>query len=128
MRPFTVNGDVWRVVLVEPSDPRLVDRLGFKSLGTTDPETRTVHLSSEMKPPLLDRVMLHEAAHAVTISHGLLGALRERLPPEHWVWAEEWACHLVETYGLEASELASEALGRPVCVRGFCYGRSEDGV
>lgn len=106
--------------MVNPGDPRLVDRQGFKTLGTTDPATMTIHLSDEMEPPLLDRVMLHEAAHAVTISYGLLDALRDRLPPQYWVWAEEWACHLVEAYGMEASQLASEALGRPVCVRGFC--------
>lgn len=108
---------------MKPSDPRLVDRQGFKTLGTTDPETRTICLSDEMRPPLLDRVMLHEAAHAVAVSHGLLGALRERLHPRYWVAAEEWACSLVESYGMEASELASEALGRPVCVRGFCHGQ-----
>lgn len=120
MRPFTVNGDLWRVVLVNPSDPRLVDRLGFKSLGTTDPMTRTIHLSDEMRPPLLDRVVLHEVAHAITISYGLLKPLRETLPEKYWVQVEEWACHLVETYGMEASRLASSTLGRPVCVRGFC--------
>lgn len=120
MRPFTVNGDVWRVVSVEPSDPRLVDRLGFKSLGTTDPKTRTIHLSEELSPPLLDRVALHEVAHAITISYGLVESMRAHVPSDYWVWLEEWACHIVETYGMEASELASATLGRPVCVRGFC--------
>lgn len=94
--------------------------MGFRTLGTTDPGTRTIHLSNELHPPLLDRVMLHEAAHAITISYGLLESLREALPEKYWIWAEEWACHIVETYGMEASALASKALGRPVCVRGFC--------
>lgn len=120
MRPFTVNGEVWRVVRVEPGDPRLVDRMGWKTLWTTDPTTRTIHVSSEIQPPLLDRVMLHEVAHAVAISHGLLEPLRETLPSDYWVYVEEWAAHMVETYGMEASAKASEALGRPVCVRGFC--------
>ena len=105
---------------MSPGDPRLVDRLGFKTLGTTDPSSRTIHVSDELKPPLLDRVVLHEVAHAVTISYGLLDSLHQALPEKYWVWAEEWACHLVETYGMEASGLASESLGRPVCVRGFC--------
>lgn len=121
MRPFTVNGDVWRAVLVDPSGPSLVDRQGYRTLGTTDPTTRTISISEELRPPLLDRVVLHEVAHAITISYGLLDSLREVLPEQYWIWAEEWACHIVETYGMEASKLASDMLGRPVCVRGFCH-------
>lgn len=120
MVPFTVNGEVWRVVMVSPSDPRLIDRQGFKALGTTDPTTRTVSVSDELRPPLLDRVVLHEVAHAITLSYGLTDALRAKLPQRYWIWVEEWACHIVETYGMEASTVASFVLGRPVCVRGFC--------
>lgn len=121
MRPFVVGGEVWRVVAVQPGDPRLTDRTGRERLATTDPLTRSVYLSSTLRPPLLDRVLLHEVAHAVTISHGLLATLRSRLPREAWVHAEEWSAQLVENHALEAVRAASEALGRPVCVRGTCW-------
>lgn len=123
MGPFVANGEVWRVVEVSPDDPRLVDRAGMLRVATTDPSTRTVHVSRAVPPPLLDRVLVHEAAHAITISHGLLDSLRAAVPEPYWVPVEEWAAQLVENHGLEAAEAASQALGRPVCVYGRCHGR-----
>lgn len=120
MKPFVVNGEAWRVVRVIPSDPSLIDRTGTLRIATTDPETKTISISSAVVPPLLDRVLLHEVAHAVTMSYGLLDSLRSVLPPEWWVLVEEWAVQLVELYSMEAVSFASESLGRPICVRGFC--------
>lgn len=123
MRPFTVNGEVWRVVRVRPGDPRLTDRTGIERLATCDPDDRSVYLSDAIPPPLLDRILLHEVAHAVTISYGLLGPLRAVVPQDLWVFVEEWACQLVENFGVEAAAAASESLGRPICVGGFCHDR-----
>lgn len=117
-----MNGEAWGVVRVPPGDPRLVDREGKRTIGTADPITRTVHISSELVPPLLDRVLLHEVAHAIAMSHGLLRPLHEMVPEDYWIDVEEWAAQMVENHGIEASVLASESLGRPICVRGFCNG------
>lgn len=95
-------------------------------MATCDPSTREVYVSVAVTPPLLDRVILHEVSHAVTVSHGLLGPLRSSLPPDYWVTVEEWAAQLMESYSLEALAAASESLGRPVCVRGLCYDRLGD--
>lgn len=124
MRPFTVGGELWRVQRVPAGDPRLVDRTGAARLATTDPATRTVSIHEGVMPPLLDRVLLHEVAHAVTLSWGLLGGLRSNAPRQSWVPLEEWAARLVESHAIEAVDAASAALGRPVCVRGLCYGRA----
>lgn len=70
---------------------------------------------------MLDKVVLHEIAHAVTMGYGLLEGLRKQLPERYWIAVEEWSAQLVERYGAEALEIASETLGRPVCVRGFCH-------
>ena len=123
MRPFVANNEAWRVVRVPPGDPALVDRTGRRAVATTDPAGRVVRISSDVAPPLLDRVLVHEVAHALTVSHGLLDGLRASLPEEYWVPVEEWAVQLVEGHGIEAAELASQSLGRPVCVRGWCHGR-----
>ena len=120
MKPVMVNGEVWNVRRVSPGDPLLVDRTGNMRIATTDPSTRTVNIASNVTPPLLDQVMLHEMAHAITVSHGLLGPLRAQLPPELWVLVEEWAVELVEKYSIEAIMLTSESLGRPLCIRGYC--------
>lgn len=123
MRPFVVNGRLWRAVRVPPDDPRLMDRTGVHRIATADPSTSIIHVSDEVRPPLLDQVMVHEVAHAVTMSYGLLDRLHEMIPPDRWVSVEEWAVELVEKFGMEAVALASESLGRPVCVRGHCYDR-----
>ena len=119
MRPFTVNGELWRVVRVSPSDPRLIDRTGERRIATTNPLRREVCVSDELEPPMLDKVVLHEVAHAVTIGYGLLGPLRALERPDRWM-VEEWAAGLMENHAIEAVKAASEALGRPLCVRGVC--------
>lgn len=68
--------------------------------------------------------MVHEVVHAVTMSYGLLDELHDMIPPDRRIPVEEWAAELVEKHGMEAVALASESLGRPVCVRGLCYDRS----
>ena len=126
MSPFSVNGDLWRVVRVAPGASRLVDRLSHRCLGTADPVEHVVYLSNDLVPPMLDKVLLHEIAHAVTMSYGLLGVLHEFVPEESRIAVEEWAANLVEDYSMEAIVLASESLGRPLCVNGHCAGRPLD--
>ena len=105
---------------MSPNDPSLIDRTGTRTVATTDPQTHVVSISTAVHPPFLDRVLLHEVAHAVTISHGLLDVLRIAVPERFWVFVEEWAVQLVENHGIEAAILASQSLGRPICVRGWC--------
>lgn len=123
MVPLVVNGQVWRVVRVPVGDPRLVDRTGEPKLATTDPTARAVNLSEGIPAPLADQVALHEAAHVVASAHGMLPSLRAAVTPSSSVAAEEWAAKVMELHGLEAADLASRMLGRPVCVRGFCHGQ-----
>lgn len=105
---------------MSPGDPRLVDRTGTETVATADPLTATICISTAVQPPYLDRVLLHEVSHAVAMSSGFLEPLHGALPERHWVAAEEWAAQLVERYGIEAAVLASESLGRPLCVGGYC--------
>jgi len=120
VRPFETNGVAWRVVRVPAGDPRLVDREGKRTVGTADPFTKTVHISEELYPPMLDKVLLHEVAHAVTISHGDTDTLHSIIPEKYWVPVEEWNASAMENRSIEASVLASEILGRPLCIRGYC--------
>lgn len=120
MRPFAVNGEVWGVVRVPTGDPRLIDRTGEGRLAVTDPRSMTVYVDASVRPPLLDRVMLHEVAHAITVSWGLLPRLRRDAMRGDLTGVEEWSAQLVENHAIEAVRAASEALGRPVCIRGEC--------
>ncbi len=120
MKPVAINGEVWNVLRVKPDNPLLVDRTGYLRIATTDATTRSIYIADNITPPLLDMVLLHEVAHAITISHGLLLPLRNRIPLNLWVLVEEWSAELVEKYGVEAVVITSESLGRPLCVNGYC--------
>lgn len=120
MRPFVINGDVWRVIRVPAGDPSLIDRTDTPRLAVTDALDRTVYVRDDLMPPLLDKVMLHEVAHAITVSWGLLPEVRSDAMRGDIIGVEEWAAQLVENHAMEAVQAARRALGRPICVRGLC--------
>lgn len=95
---------------MDPGDPGLVDRTGSPRIATADPVGKVVRISWQVVPPLLDMVVVHEMAHAVSTENGIHGSVE----------AEEMAAGVIERHGLEIFALASESLGRPVCVRGMC--------
>lgn len=126
MRSFVSNGVVWGVVRVPAGDPRLFAD-GVERLATTDPTTRTISINEDVVPPLLDKVVLHEVAHAITMSWGLLPDLRRAVSTRAQTAAEEWGAQLVENHAIEAIMASNSILGRPVCVRGDCiYGLGDD--
>jgi hypothetical protein len=120
MNDITINGDWWRVIRVPAGDPRLIDRTGQPRLGTTDPHTHTIAILDTLEPPMLDRVLLHEVAHAVTISWGMLPILHAYAMRGDLAGLEEWAAQLVENHAIEAVEAARIALGRQICIRELC--------
>lgn len=120
MRPFVINGELWGVARVPAGDPRLIDRTDTPRLAVTDARDRMVYVRDDLTPPLLDKVMLHEVAHAVTVSWGLLPDVRSGVVRGDIIDVEEWAAQLVENHAMEAVQAARRALGRPVCVRGLC--------
>lgn len=109
---FVVNGDVWTVARVFPTDPRLTDRTGHRCLATTDPSSMRVNLSSRLTGDMLDRVLVHEIGHCVIWSYDLFGELHRMVRPEHWIAAEEWVCNFVADYGDLIFECARKVLGR----------------
>lgn len=122
MRPFVINGELWGVTRLDAGDPRLIDRTGTPRLATTDPHSRAIYVLKGLRPPLLDRVMVHEIAHAITVSWEMLPRLRRDVMRGDIIGVEEWAAQLVENHAIEAVDAARTALGRPVCVRGMCVG------
>lgn len=120
MRPFVINGELWGVTRVPAGDPRLIDRTDTPRLAVTDAIDRAIYVRSDLTPPLLDKVMLHEVAHAITVSWGLLPDVRSSTLRGDVVGVEEWAAQLMENHAMEAVQATRRALGRPVCVRGLC--------
>lgn len=111
MRPFVLNGDVWRPVRVDPSDERLTDRTGRTRIATTDPSTRCVYVSRLLRGSDLQTVMTHEVGHCAMVSYGLLDGLHRLIPEDTWVDVEEWACNLLANHGREILHAANVAVG-----------------
>jgi len=120
MRGFVVNGDYWNINVVSPGSPDLIDRTGVPRLATANPLTHTISIDSSLRAPLIDKVLLHEVAHAITMSRSILDWLKAYVPSDLYHNLEEWVAWFVENYSIEANVLASEALGRPLCVGGYC--------
>lgn len=120
MYPFVINGDVWRVIRVPAGDPSLIDRTETTRLAVTDAMDRVVYVRDDLTPPLLDRVMLHEVTHAITVSWGLIPEVRSGVVRGDIIDVEEWAAQLVENHAMEAVQATRRALGRPICIRGLC--------
>lgn len=115
--PLIINGEMWWPVRVDPGDPRLRDRTGSIRIATTDPSTRCVYLSRELREPFLDKVLLHEAGHCAMVSYGLLNDLHRIVPEDLWVDVEEWACNFLANYGGEIVQAVNAALPRPIALR-----------
>lgn len=107
---FVLNGYFWRVVIVDQSDLRLIDRTGNSRLATTDPSMREVCLSNVLSGDMLSRVLIHEIGHATLVSYGLLEELHAMVYPDMWVKAEEWVCNLVADHGAEMQAVAYRIL------------------
>lgn len=105
-----LNGQPWHVVRVGRNSPALVDRTGRRTLATTDPLRRVVHVSEGVQPGLLEHVLTHEAAHACMVSYGMLDEVGS-FAFDH-VRAEEWACGLMADHAREVVEAVGKCLSR----------------
>lgn len=111
MNTFVMNGDSWQVKFVDQYNPSLVDRTGKLRAATTDPNTWTVYLSSNLKGDFLTTVMIHELGHCAIYSFGLLYEIHKMVRPEFWIDAEEWICNFIADYGMQIFKIAYGILG-----------------
>ena len=111
MDSFTLNGYFWNVRFVDPNDPFLIDRTGTLTLGTTDPMTRTVYISDELRGGMLLRVLLHELGHCALFSFNMLDSLHRMTYPDYWEEMEEWVCNFIADFGLAIFSAAYSVLG-----------------
>lgn len=108
---FTLNGDVWRVLMVDGSSDALIDRTSSRRLATTDTDTLTICLSNRLHGSMLARVLIHEMGHAVMWSYDLTNELHRMVKPEHWIEAEEWVCNILADHGMTVFNAAAKIIG-----------------
>lgn len=108
---FAMNGVRWDVMGADAGSTALIDRTGTATVATTDPQTGTIRISDGIGGGMLERVMLHEAAHAALVSFGLLDGLHGLARPGFEIEAEEWACNFLADYGIDVFRAAYGMLG-----------------
>lgn len=106
-----MNGDLWRVKIVDPYSPELVERTGKLTVATTDPVHYCVYLSSSLQEPFFTTVLIHELGHCTMISFDLIDYIHERVPPEYWVDMEEFMCNFIADYGMKIFQTAYDLFG-----------------
>lgn len=110
MRTFQLNGDTWRIIFVNPDSDLLIDRTHCRTIGTTDPETMTVCISTGLSLDMLQRVLIHEISHCALISFDLLPYIHKIVKPQYWYEVEEWLCNFISDYGLSICNAANSVL------------------
>lgn len=116
MRPFVLNGDVWRPVPVDRDDRRPIDRTGTSRPATTDPSTTCIYLSNGLRGLDLEVVSTHEVGHCAMHGYGPPDSPHAIIPEETRVDVEERVCDYLANRGREIVHAADTALGRNVPV------------
>ena len=65
---YYINGEGWRVVLVNPEHPSLVRPDGSITVGSCDDVTKTIYISDNIDGAFLRKVLCHELVHAAMFS------------------------------------------------------------
>ena len=106
-----MNGVRWTIEKVPPGSPELVDRTGSRTVATTDPATRRVCLSEALGGRFEVTVLIHELAHCVMVSYGLIDEIRRMTYPAYWVEMEEFVCNVIADHGERIYQVAYQVVG-----------------
>lgn len=108
---FYMNGLLWHVRFVNPSDPILIDRTNVMTVAVTDPDTMTIYIADNLRGSFLNRVFIHELGHCAMFAYNLLPQLHAMVKKRYWIDAEEFCCNLLANYGMEVFGIAYSVLG-----------------
>ena len=80
---FTINGEYWMIVLVEPYDVALLMPNGNYALGACNDATKTIYISNTLHGEIFEQVLCHELVHASMFAYDImLGHNEEELIAE----------------------------------------------
>lgn len=80
---FTINGEIWRILLVAPYDIALLMPNGAYALGVCNDATKTICINNELHGEIFEQVLCHELVHASMFSYNVqLGYEEEELLAE----------------------------------------------
>lgn len=94
---FIINGELWRVIFVEPQHSALLKPNGDFAIGACDDFSKTIYLSKNLSGEYLKKVLCHEITHAMMFSFNI------RMPLSQ----EELFAELMATFGEEIVKITN---------------------
>lgn len=92
---FTINGERWWVVLVDPFDPALIMPNGDYAVGACNDSAKTIFISNLLHGEDFEKVLCHEIVHAAMFAYDVILDIAE----------EELLAEIVATFGEEIIDL-----------------------
>ena len=92
---FTINGERWWVVLVEPNDIALIMPNGEFAIGACNDSTKTIYISRLLYGEKFEKVLCHELVHAAMFAYDVVLDIAE----------EELLAEIIATFGEEIIDL-----------------------
>lgn len=110
-RGASIGGERWRVRIVSPLSPSLVDRTGHRTVATTDTGAHVVNVSNALYGKKLRTVLAHELTHVAMNVYGLEEWIRRNVPRQSRIRLEETIANLVADRGCEILAQVDSILG-----------------
>lgn len=110
-RGAMIGGERWRVRIVPPLSPSLVDRTGHRTVATTDTGAHVVNVSNALYGEKLRTVLAHELTHVAMNVYGLEEWIKRNVPRESRIRLEETIANLVADRGCEILNQVHSIIG-----------------
>ena len=92
---FTINGERWWIVLVEPNDPALIMPNGDYAVGACNDSVKTIFISNLLYGEDFEKVLCHEIVHSAMFAYDVILDIAE----------EELLAEIIATFGEEIIDL-----------------------
>lgn len=97
---FVVNGSIWRLRFVKPTNKQLQRSDGSWTLGVSDNNLKTVFIADNLSEYMTDKVLCHELCHVYSFENNL------NIPIE----TEEVIADFMSLYGRDIIYLADNIM------------------
>ena len=96
---FTINGEIWHILLVSPNHPALQRSDGSYALGMCYDGNKTIYMNIDLMdaPELFKKVLCHEITHSAMFSYNIDLDYAQ----------EELIADLIATYGEEIIDVTN---------------------
>ena len=105
---FTINGIVWKVKVVRPDYPLLLQPNGNFAIGVCDNNYKIICISSKIRGKAFKQVLCHEIVHAAMFSYNII--------IDHDT--EEFIANLISKYGHEIVHI-TDKMFKQIKKRGY---------